>query len=459
MTELNVAYTKQGLEIKKGKLVEVKSLHSNFIYRGIVDRIEKDGDTARVIAYWNDERGDISPSSHFLLDRISGAWDVVEHKFKLDPDKLVPFKTLVAYKSSVTDKIKWGLFSRMVGEQVWAYWEGHRTMAIADGFMPASGILDAVSVIGADMERHHQDNEPVDYSSIEVGDLVQIRYPHTGERALGLVTHKYDDYLMAKWSSHSKNYPSTRESFCNGTIVGHWKVVVHEQTFDFSAFDSSVLRTWKQQDFDKALQNSALGLTGEAGEVADLIKKAIHHERGIMPEVFANDGEISYDDVKDELSDILFYVSAMAQTLGFSLEDVAKHNVSKLEKRFPNGFNTADATKKADKHVVVEPEPTLELLFHDSLFPNELRIKVKEVGAPIDREKFSTYVRDNNAYILKNILNMSPNAVYVFRSLHEYEFTLTKRLDGNFTLKIVSTSDSNFKETYNVKLIDKVVAW
>lgn len=130
--------------------------------------------------------------------------------------------------------------------------------------------------------------------------------------------------------------------------------------FTFSDFDKSVRRTWKDQDFKGAVTNAALGLTGESGEVADLIKKAIYHGRyfkGTHSEncstkypFHVDYGTVDPKDVKDELSDVLYYVSAMAQEFGFTLEDIARHNKEKLEKRFPDGFSTEASAQKKDKH-------------------------------------------------------------------------------------------------------------
>ncbi|AFQ14641.1 nucleoside triphosphate pyrophosphohydrolase family protein [Bacillus thuringiensis] len=123
--------------------------------------------------------------------------------------------------------------------------------------------------------------------------------------------------------------------------------------FTFDDFDSSVARTWKKQDFKDAVSNAALGLTGEAGEVADLIKKAIYHDRGFQGwQREYDERPVNENDIKDELSDILFYVSAMAQEFGFTLEDVARHNREKLEKRFPEGFSTEASAQKVDRKEV-----------------------------------------------------------------------------------------------------------
>lgn len=89
-------------------------------------------------------------------------------------------------------------------------------------------------------------------------------------------------------------------------------------SFTFSDFDSSVARTWKKQDFKDAVSNAALGLTGEAGEVADLIKKAVYHGRGFSDLELKFSKPVRETDVKDELSDVLFYVSALAQEFGFT---------------------------------------------------------------------------------------------------------------------------------------------
>ena len=73
--------------------------------------------------------------------------------------------------------------------------------------------------------------------------------------------------------------------------------------------------------------NAALGLAGEAGEVADIVKKKIFHKHKTP--------SLAY-----ELGDILFYLAWMADLDGCNLQDVMVLNVAKLNERYPDGFST-----------------------------------------------------------------------------------------------------------------------
>ena len=70
---------------------------------------------------------------------------------------------------------------------------------------------------------------------------------------------------------------------------------------------------------DMRLATAALGLTGEAGEVADLVKK--HLEQGHALDVVR---------VAAELGDVLWYVATLADAIEVDLSEVAAHNVAKL---------------------------------------------------------------------------------------------------------------------------------
>ena len=91
-------------------------------------------------------------------------------------------------------------------------------------------------------------------------------------------------------------------------------------------------RTHEQQ-----LANAALGLTGEAGETADIIKKHLFHAT-----------PLDQDALIKELGDCLWYIGAFATVLGLSLDDIAQKNVDKLRKRYPEGFDAERSKNRTE---------------------------------------------------------------------------------------------------------------
>lgn len=91
-------------------------------------------------------------------------------------------------------------------------------------------------------------------------------------------------------------------------------------------------RTHEQQ-----LANAALGLTGEAGEVAEVIKKHLFHAT-----------PLDQDALVKELGDCLWYVAAFATVLDLSLDDIAQRNIDKLRRRYPDGFDTERSRNRTE---------------------------------------------------------------------------------------------------------------
>jgi len=69
-----------------------------------------------------------------------------------------------------------------------------------------------------------------------------------------------------------------------------------------------------------------LGLAGEAGEVANIVKKIQRDHDGVLTDE-------TRAKLKDELGDVLWYVTACADELGLTLAEIAEFNIQKLAKR------------------------------------------------------------------------------------------------------------------------------
>ena len=74
----------------------------------------------------------------------------------------------------------------------------------------------------------------------------------------------------------------------------------------------------------------ALGLTGEAGELADKIKKVYRDKGGVFKQE-------EREAIAKELGDVLWYLTRLGATLGFSLEQIAEMNIEKLADRARRG--------------------------------------------------------------------------------------------------------------------------
>ena len=107
-------------------------------------------------------------------------------------------------------------------------------------------------------------------------------------------------------------------------------------------YQAAALRTAQTDKLtaNELLLNSALGLCGESGEVADIIKK------------FRFQGyDLDFDHVAKELGDISWYLAVGAYAIGLDLESIFRINKEKLEARYPDGFSTDRSLHRAENDV------------------------------------------------------------------------------------------------------------
>lgn len=95
---------------------------------------------------------------------------------------------------------------------------------------------------------------------------------------------------------------------------------------DFQDYQQRSRETARYPEAGANILYPTLGLCGEAGEVADKVKKVLRDQEGnFTPEV--------RDALKLELGDVLWYVAQLASELGFELNEVAEANLNKLASR------------------------------------------------------------------------------------------------------------------------------
>lgn len=86
------------------------------------------------------------------------------------------------------------------------------------------------------------------------------------------------------------------------------------------------------------LIHAALGISSEAGEFSDAMKKSLYY--GDMIDRAA---------LIEELGDILYYVAMACDALDVHIATVMEANVEKLRRRYPEKFTTKAARERADK--------------------------------------------------------------------------------------------------------------
>jgi NTP pyrophosphatase (non-canonical NTP hydrolase) len=92
---------------------------------------------------------------------------------------------------------------------------------------------------------------------------------------------------------------------------------------EFNEYQKKAISTAKPwDDQNMRLAYYTLGLTGEAGECADAIKKHLSGSKQIDP-----------DAIKRELGDVLWYINALSTYFNFDLDDIAQTNIAKIKAR------------------------------------------------------------------------------------------------------------------------------
>ncbi len=108
---------------------------------------------------------------------------------------------------------------------------------------------------------------------------------------------------------------------------------------DLNDYQTSALKTAIYPNMGANFAYPALGLVGEAGEVADKLKKVIRDNDGILTDTVR-------DAVAKEIGDVLWYVSVLAYEMDYDLNTIAQTNLDKLASRQERGVLTGSGDNR-----------------------------------------------------------------------------------------------------------------
>ncbi len=94
----------------------------------------------------------------------------------------------------------------------------------------------------------------------------------------------------------------------------------------FEEYQLKARETAIYPDKDNNFIYPTLGLVGEAGEVAEKMKKVLRDDGGVI-------SEEKKEEITKELGDVLWYIANLSKELKIPLEDVAQKNIEKLQSR------------------------------------------------------------------------------------------------------------------------------
>ena len=106
------------------------------------------------------------------------------------------------------------------------------------------------------------------------------------------------------------------------------------EKLEFNQYQTLANELMSNEAINQPLLNAALGLAGESGEFADIIKKHLFQGH-----------DLDKEHLKEELGDILWYIAEACKGLDITLEEVATGNIEKLHQRFKGNHVDSERSK------------------------------------------------------------------------------------------------------------------
>ena len=153
------------------------------------------------------------------------------------------------------------------------------------------------------------------------------RIEHAQEEAIDLL--KYLEHLK-----QVTNDGITANDYQRAALRTAWP----ETKKDLTPMVKVLLESGAVNESQLLLLNGVLGLAGESGEAADLVKKNIFQGH-----------RLDLNELMEELGDVAWYLAIASHAIGYNLGDIFQGNVDKLKNRYPDGFDKSRSINREDK--------------------------------------------------------------------------------------------------------------
>lgn len=100
---------------------------------------------------------------------------------------------------------------------------------------------------------------------------------------------------------------------------------------NLNEYQQQALKTARPKDSKNEVFHLLLGLSGEAGEIAEKTKKIVRDQDSDF-------SKLDKDDLKKELGDVLWHIAVLADYFDIELEDIGDTNIKKLASRMERGM-------------------------------------------------------------------------------------------------------------------------
>lgn len=174
--------------------------------------------------------------------------------------------------------------------------------------------------------------EPAKAVAVDSGEHVNSAYRENVVRMIdGQIEKGYSKYGVLleqnKTLTFKQRIEHLQEELIDGLMYCEHIKEIDNDGMTANDYQRAALRTAgdKREDY---LLNGVMGLTGEAGECSDIVKKHLFQGH-----------DLDKAHLAEELGDVAWYLAVTAEAIGYSLSDIFAANVEKLKKRYPDGFD------------------------------------------------------------------------------------------------------------------------